>query len=236
MQIYKGHKEIPLKCRKSFVREGVALSKIDLTGHSFGKLTVLYEVEPINYTRYWLCRCDCGNEKKVAQGNLKRGLSRSCGCNRTGNGHVIDLKGRIFGRLTAIKCVGSANRSALWECQCLCGAITHVRSRDLLNNKTASCGCLKRENAKTLESRSKKYIVDGVKTPLLTKKMKRSKTGVKGVHEILYASGVIKYRATIGIKRKRYNLGTYDSLEEATKVRKKAEEIYHLPYIEKLKK
>ena len=30
--------------------------------------------------RLWLCRCDCGVEKEVVAGNLKSGLSQSCGC------------------------------------------------------------------------------------------------------------------------------------------------------------
>lgn len=30
--------------------------------------------------RYWLCRCDCGVERSVAQHALKGGRSRGCGC------------------------------------------------------------------------------------------------------------------------------------------------------------
>ncbi len=30
--------------------------------------------------KYWPCRCNCGNEKLVYQGNLQRGLTGSCGC------------------------------------------------------------------------------------------------------------------------------------------------------------
>ena len=28
----------------------------------------------------WLCRCDCGNERIVEGGNLRRGNTKSCGC------------------------------------------------------------------------------------------------------------------------------------------------------------
>lgn len=61
----------------------------DLTGQRFGRLTVIGR-EPGNYvspdgfvviTR-WRCRCDCGNETVVLRTNLKRGLTRSCGCLR----------------------------------------------------------------------------------------------------------------------------------------------------------
>lgn len=29
---------------------------------------------------YWLCRCDCGTERKVLSNNLMRGITESCGC------------------------------------------------------------------------------------------------------------------------------------------------------------
>jgi len=52
---------------------------IDLTGQRFDRLVVLERV-PDALTTTWLCRCDCGREKPVTTGNLRRGLTRSCGC------------------------------------------------------------------------------------------------------------------------------------------------------------
>jgi hypothetical protein len=47
----------------------------DLTGSKFGKLTA------IEYANgKWLCECECGTRKLVFPGNLKRGLTKSCGC------------------------------------------------------------------------------------------------------------------------------------------------------------
>ncbi len=55
----------------------------DLTGQRFGRWTVL-EIQRIkknNKSRvFWLCRCDCGNEKVVAGRTLNSGHSQSCGC------------------------------------------------------------------------------------------------------------------------------------------------------------
>lgn len=31
---------------------------------------------------YWTCRCVCGKEKNIIQGNLKTGRSKNCGCKR----------------------------------------------------------------------------------------------------------------------------------------------------------
>ena len=46
----------------------------------FGKLTVLHEAESSNGDRKALCRCDCGTIKSVYVSHLRRGNSRSCGC------------------------------------------------------------------------------------------------------------------------------------------------------------
>lgn len=56
---------------------------IDLTGKSFGRLTVISRAEnsPSNQTR-WLCRCECGTELPVIASSLRDGLTTSCGCRR----------------------------------------------------------------------------------------------------------------------------------------------------------
>lgn len=60
-------------------------------------------------------------------------------------GAFIDLSGQRFGRLTVIERTGSLRGSALWLCQCSCGGITYVSSRDLRSKNTQSCGCIHSE-------------------------------------------------------------------------------------------
>lgn len=55
---------------------------IDLTGQKFGRLFVIKEVHKHNGSRYWLCRCECGNYKEIAQLHLRNGSIKSCGCYR----------------------------------------------------------------------------------------------------------------------------------------------------------
>lgn len=53
----------------------------NLIGERFGRLQVL-EVAPRQQkgrTR-WLCKCDCGQTKKIEGYCLTRGTTRSCGC------------------------------------------------------------------------------------------------------------------------------------------------------------
>lgn len=52
----------------------------DLTGKTFGRLTVLKLDRITEKGHYfWLCRCECGNLRSVNTGGLNRGTS-SCGC------------------------------------------------------------------------------------------------------------------------------------------------------------
>lgn len=59
--------------------------KIDLTGHKYGRLTVINEA-PTYYMKsgdskvMWNCICDCGNTVAVSAGNLRSGTTNSCGC------------------------------------------------------------------------------------------------------------------------------------------------------------
>lgn len=57
---------------------------IDLSGQKFNYLTVIKQVPrpahiKCNHT-FWLCKCDCGNEKIIDQRALKSGNTKSCGC------------------------------------------------------------------------------------------------------------------------------------------------------------
>lgn len=55
--------------------------KLDLVGKKYERLLVIAESPSISgQPTRWLCKCDCGNETIVFGMNLKRGLTRSCGC------------------------------------------------------------------------------------------------------------------------------------------------------------
>ncbi len=55
--------------------------RIYLDGQTFGRLTVLHEVEPTSHLRRrWQCKCICGQDAVVHQSNLLSGHTQSCGC------------------------------------------------------------------------------------------------------------------------------------------------------------
>ncbi len=77
-------------------------------------------------------------------------------------GHVKDITGRTFFRLTPIKYAGVAispkgtSRMAVWLCRCSCdGKEILVRAASLINGNTTSCGCLQRQIATTRHGWSK---------------------------------------------------------------------------------
>lgn len=54
---------------------------LDLTGQTFGRLTVLSEFfVGVRRDRTWDCRCSCGSMCSVKQAQLRRGKTKSCGC------------------------------------------------------------------------------------------------------------------------------------------------------------
>ena len=55
---------------------------IDLVGRRFGRLVVIARGENRGIKPGWLCRCDCGTEKELRGGDLRKGLTSSCGCLR----------------------------------------------------------------------------------------------------------------------------------------------------------
>lgn len=83
------------------------MSKTDLTGQRFGKLTV---IEKADFPRwngvFWKCLCDCNNFKYASTGQLRSGHVRSCGCLVRENG----TKDKKYGtRIRNIR-IGMMNR------------------------------------------------------------------------------------------------------------------------------
>lgn len=120
------------------------LKFIDLTGQRFGKLLVVESVVRPEHIKggkkYWLCKCDCGNNVITSGSNLRNDHTESCGC-----GRVQDITGKVFSRLTVIKQVqrpeNVKNKESYWMCKCECGKEIIVNSGSLKNGHTNSCGC-----------------------------------------------------------------------------------------------
>lgn len=205
----------------------------DLTGRRYGRLTVCREIKQAEKSRrhYWLCRCDCGNEKVVEESHLKTGHTKSCGCYRREllMKRWVDLTGSKFGRLTVLSKVKRAeNTDEYWECLCSCGCRVVASKENLCAGKTKSCGCLQEETRK--ENMKKAiHFVDGTCLERITnpKNTANNTSGYRGV----YQRENSRWRAAIGFQGKVYNLGTFVNLEDAVAARKKAEEELYEPFL-----
>jgi hypothetical protein len=57
------------------------MGMIDLTGRTFGRWSVVkMSHKDKKSALFWACTCECGTQRAVAAGDLKRGRSLSCGC------------------------------------------------------------------------------------------------------------------------------------------------------------
>lgn len=135
---------------------------IDITGQRFGKLVVIKKVPKPSHLKsngaYFLCKCDCGNEKVIMGKSLRSGKTTSCGC-KVSESARKDIVGQRFGKLVVVRYYGvsqSKNAHALWECICDCGRNCIVDSNSLKSGHTVSCGCLSSKG----EEKIKKILIE----------------------------------------------------------------------------
>jgi hypothetical protein len=138
-----------------------------------------------------------------------------------------DLIGQKFGKLTVIAKTNKHDGTCIiWQCQCDCGNIKDVSTRHLKGGNIVSCGCQRVTASKiNLQGDPKEKI--GIKfdtniSRLKSQKIQRNNTsGVTGVYKHTKTK---KWLAYIYFKKKRYHLGLFDKLEDATRIRKEAEQ------------
>ena len=110
---------------------------------------------------------------------------------------ALDLRGRAFGRLTALQ--RSTNpterKGVFWDCKCSCGAEVQVVSGALVSGNTSSCGCMHSEN---LTVRNFKH---GLINTTDNKEINMQKVIRDGLVAVLYSHG---YGADWSIEEK-YN-------------------------------
>ena len=131
--------------------------RIDLTGKRIGRWRVGRWRRLDNY---YFCVCSCGTKRWVGGLNLKKQLSRSCGClqrERAASYYSnTDMAGKHFGRLVVLKRMPKRKRCLRWLCLCDCGNKVVVNGNALRSGNTKSCGCYARERRSITVSRTNK--------------------------------------------------------------------------------
>jgi hypothetical protein len=139
-----------------------------------------------------------------------------------------DVIGKRFGKLVVLKKTGEKDgRNFLFLCECDCGYRIYTRLSNLKSGAVISCGCLKQE---TLALNS--GIYDGTAVARI-KGRKLHKNNTSGHTGVTFNARRKKWVATIMLRGKSIYLGSYFSRKEALAARKKGEERYFKPVIER---
>lgn len=146
---------------------------------------------------------------------------------------IKDLTGQRFGRLTAVKRVGSywtawdEGSKPTWECTCDCGNTVVVWGEHLRSGNTRSCGCLRRETAPKNRRRRRKPKAPIVDAPCgigdvvwvlrSFKGIKHAKQGI--VSQLFYTADKKVMIVVKGIARGYWGENIFATLEEAEKAK-----------------
>ncbi len=195
---------------------------VDLTGQRFGRLTALAPTDQRGYGGriIWRCRCDCGADVPVSAGQLTGGYTKSCGCLE--HPPLKELVGNRFGLLTVLEYAGKRSGMHRWKCRCDCGREAVVGQTLLQSGKTKSCGCLQ----STVILESMQYVdntsVRALESALRHPTSPNSNSGYRGIYQTKKG----KWTAQITFRRKKIHLGSFSTLEDALKARRRGEELF----------
>lgn len=141
----------------------------------------------------------------------------------------IDLTGQRYGRLTVLAPAENIGNRTAWLCRCDCGRETIVKTHHLRSGHTKSCGC--QNGANGPRNALGLTYVDGTCVEMLRTRTKR-RNNTSGVPGVDWMPAKKRWRATICFKGKRRYLGSYENIEDAAKVRKRAENELFEPFLE----
>ena len=111
------------------------ISYSSFIGKKYGYLTVI-NIESGKNGKKALCKCKCGNIKKVELFALLNGKTNSCGCfHKTFN----YLKLVSFGKLHIMKTANNNEDGLRYICKCDCGNEIEVLESDLFTGKVICC-------------------------------------------------------------------------------------------------
>lgn len=146
--------------------------------------------------------------------------------------------GTKFGYWTVIE-IPDATRHDYVRCRCICGKEKMIYVYNLLQGKSLSCGCKRKEGDSLVLKDGRKLAAKvhqehvAIKYAGFGRKINGNNgTGVPGVS--VFRNG--RYRAYINIGKKQIHLGFFDKLDEARTARKAAEQRYFADRQEKADK
>jgi hypothetical protein len=209
----------------------------DLTGKKFERLLVLAHSEHRYGETYWLCQCDCGVEKVVRGSSLVTGKTKSCGC--FARDKITQLN-KTYSARRKHGLAGTPEYHAWHDMVSRCNKTSHESYTDYggrgitvcerwhnfenfisdMGSRPSPSHSLERVN--NSEGYYPENCIWATRFEQAINKRAR-KNNISGVRGVSWVKERNKWLATIGVMGELIYLGTFDSLEEATKVRKEAE-------------
>lgn len=169
----------------------------DLTGMVQGKLTYIKPAENKNGRIYWWVQCECGRIEKIRNDNKKLQCNICAKINKSKSlkgKKIINLSNQKFGKLTAIYPTDKRKYgNVVWHCKCECGNECDIKSSNLINGITQSCGCLRKENAKNMGKNTFKDLSGQKFGDLTAIKPTSKRQGSNIIWECLCSCGNIHY-------------------------------------------
>lgn len=217
------------------------LKPSDYIGKRYGRLLVIdFSVKCVGHkqinTPYFVCRCDCGTIKEIKVSQVKSGDTVSCGCygremtsmRMKDNGKKgYDTKSRLYRIWSGIKvrCYNKNHKDyALYGakgvrvCDEWFNNYTDFQEWSLVNGYADNLSIDRIDTNGNYEPSNCRWT-----TALIQGRNKKVKsnsgTGIRGVQKSSYGT----YYAIIGDGKTNKYIGSYKTIEEATKARKDAE-------------
>lgn len=204
-------------------------SRFDLTGKTYGKLTVLRKDKKKSKhdAVLWQCKCDCGMIVKVSTSHLRSGSTKSCGMHKGTHRQSIENKGTPEYK-TWLSMRNRCNNENNERYKDYGGRGIKICDRwDDFENFYYDMG-KKPSPEHSIERihNNKGYNPDNcvwadAKTQNRNTRTRITNTsGVSGVH---WRKDINKWVARISVDYKRIHLGAFNNLEDAKKARNEAE-------------
>lgn len=228
----------------------------DLTGNKYGRWTVICRDDnPGDRTTMWLCRCDCGNVKRVQGYNLKNGISKSCGCykaeasrqrnTKRNDFYIEDDKAYIYLRNIDKYCVCDADdwdklQSYTWFASSYDNnayPITHITKNGKDELVLMHHMIMGKHKGLVIDHIDRNKMNNCKKNLRITTQQintinrsisKRNKSGVTGVR---LREDIMKWTAELMVNGVVHRLGCFENFDDAVLARKNAEERYFKPLI-----
>lgn len=210
---------------------------IDLIGKKFGIWTVISKAESINGNTRWDCLCECGNKKTFRGMSLRRNIGTFCECSAADESTKRRLRHGYSGKIDEYRiwicminrCYNKNDISYLWYGGAGVTICDKWRNDFTLFLEDMGMRPSKNHSIDRIDG-SVGYSPENCRWASRSLQSynqrisSRNKSGIKGVRWREGVSGKKgRWVANINKDRKRYNIGSFENLEDAIIARKEAE-------------